>query len=300
VKSRFIILLLLAISYLNTIPLQAQHLVWKSSYKNGISEKYLVLKKDKSIKHGQYLLVYNDYWFKKYIMEVGQYENNQKAGTWIYFYFKDPSNFIKSVGDYKNGKKEGVWTYYHKDNHTTMDTMLGSSKRTRIHEPKGGTLEYKIEVDTAGHQLESTGVYLNDQKIGVWEYFSASGALVNSYDHTAGKLLVNNLEHLENSSMTYLGGISRFLNYFYTAQQENPLKKPVTQATEMVFEMKKNGDYNYVSGSGDALFKEHIAAILQTIPKEWIYLDGEAKEKLQFIVKAENAKGYTIHLKAVE
>jgi hypothetical protein len=285
IMKNFNIKLTIAIICFNAYTLQAQEISKKKTFKDGISEKYFVLKDNKTVKQGQYLITYNDYFFKNYIIEFGQYDKNMRAGKWFSFYYKDPSNFVKSVGNYKDGKKEGSWAYYYMGNASTVPTIFGSEKRTKIIEPKKGEKEFKVEIDSSGQQLLSIGQYTNDIKSGFWEYFSNSGYLIHKFDHSSNKFVENNLREHGNDFVTFLGGPERFQNFYYTGQQEINLKSPITKTSEVIYEMDKNGDYRYVKGYGDEVFKEHVANILLTIPKEWIYLDLVNEKKLQIISK---------------
>lgn len=68
-------------------------------------EVYYVLRDDKSVKQGPYLLKSN----KKPLIE-GWYHNGLKDSLWTYNFFHN--NKIRAKGYYKNGKKVGVWEYY--------------------------------------------------------------------------------------------------------------------------------------------------------------------------------------------
>ncbi|MCU0328952.1 MAG: energy transducer TonB [Chitinophagales bacterium] len=87
---------------------------------NSVSEKYSVLKNDKSIKHGLYYaffcqgksdkeLILNDSnEFKGLIKKYGNYVAGKKEGYWITNLKPDR---LKEEGVYKNDKKIGIWKF---------------------------------------------------------------------------------------------------------------------------------------------------------------------------------------------
>lgn len=72
-----------------------------------ISKTYTVLKKDKKIKHGEFISYYKN---PKKIKEKGRYINDKKEGEWIEH--KTPHK--KEIGTYENGKRIGIWNSYYK------------------------------------------------------------------------------------------------------------------------------------------------------------------------------------------
>ncbi|NEM97893.1 toxin-antitoxin system YwqK family antitoxin [Pontibacter burrus] len=286
---RALITLLLVICAIVNSP--AQKLTKKQHYKNGISEKYFVLKSDKSVKHGQYLRTYNDVWFKDYIIDFGEYSNNQKTGKWYEFYAKDPNNFLRATGEFSNDKKEGWWQLFYLENSADIAISLGSQKITAIIEPRKSSDKYNITIDTTRLKKESEGNYSNGSKTGIWSYFDVDGALIHQYDHSSKKLVAINYTLSPTAYVLYLGNGDRFLNYYRAAQQDIQLtnsKPPViTKPSEVVFEASDDGTYKQISGFGDQQFMAHVTRIVQSIPQEWVYLDKENPQRVHLVFTAE-------------
>lgn len=218
IKVAFAVLLAL----FNFAASRGQDLVKKRKYKDGVTEEFFVLKEDKKIRHGSTIITFNDIFNRQYIVEFGQYDQNKKSGKWLSFYFGDPSNPLKSIGDYSNDLKQGEWRYYYPGNasNNSMRTLLGGEKRTIVVEPKKNTKVFQIAYDTTGQQIISRGKYIDDEKVGIWNYYSRSGYLLHSYNHDSKELVRNNLADPDNDFLVYLGGPERFFNYYHTQQQD--------------------------------------------------------------------------------
>jgi antitoxin component YwqK of YwqJK toxin-antitoxin module len=277
----------LTLTFFQVSIVQGQDLVKKKKYKDGITEEFFVLKENKVVRQGQSLTTYTYILDNKYVLEFGQYDKNLKTGKWLFFYYNNPSNFLKSVGNYKDDKKEGHWQYYFPASSSgpKLPTIFGSEKRTSISEPKKGVNEFQIQIDSSGQQLMSSGDYSNDKQVGVWEYFSYSGHLIHKFDYSSNELLQNNLREPGNDFITFLGGPERFHNLYATGQQEIEIKSPITKTSEVTYELAKSGEYKLIQGYGDDAFNNHVNLILQTIPKDWIYLDSNSSKKIQIISK---------------
>jgi len=102
-----------------------------------LSESYHVLKSDKKIKHGEYVLKLNDLEIQK-----GNFTNNQKTGDWYYFIGNNSAEFIynfdlqKIVSDTLGKARPAVYSqgsmYFSylvsKDlDASIMDPLLGST-----------------------------------------------------------------------------------------------------------------------------------------------------------------------------
>ena len=297
--------LILSILFTTIVTTKAQEITRKSDHKNGIYEKYFVLKANKEIKHGQFFSFYKDYFFEDYIIEFGDYENNSKAGRWFTFYHRDPSNFLKATGEYINGKKEGPWTHYYMDDSVNLFTSFGSQKTTRVIKPKKSSERYQFEINPDNYKVASIGHYSKDVKTGTWEYYALSGKLMHVFDHSTNILVENNHKQPD-STLIFLGGLSRFFNYYYSAQHDMNLQKPIiiTEPTQAVFEIGADGNYIIASSYGNQEFLDHASKIMHAIPQEWVNQDGQ-KEKVQIIYTAiypikENEAPFKINLKFVK
>ena len=99
-KTFVLFLLSLAPLYLLGQAVKLKKVKFKKS--NLVKEQYYVLKKKKSIRHGEYLLLDAN----QMVKIQGQYKNNLKDGRWIYY---KPNGHYAKVEYYTNGEKTGIW-----------------------------------------------------------------------------------------------------------------------------------------------------------------------------------------------
>lgn len=266
--------------------LNAQDLVKKKKFKDGVTEEFFVLKEAKDTKHGSALTTYKDVLDKKYIVEFGQYDQNKKSGEWLSFYFIDPANSLKSKGSYANNLKQGNWTYYYPGSSSrSTQSLFGAEKRTNIIEVKKDMKAFHIEYDTVGQQIICKGKYQSGKKIGIWDYHSRSGYLLHSYDHDLNEFSENNLRDPNNDFLVYLGGYERFYSSYYMNQQEIRATPPIVKTSEVIYEVEKSGNYKLVSSYGDENYRIQVEQTLKTIPNEWILLNSKRSGKLHLISK---------------
>lgn len=282
-----IIAMMTLLTLLSSMTIHGQELVKKRINKDGLTEEFFVLKNDKNIRQGPAMITYKDILDKKYIAEFGQYDINKKSGKWLTFYFIDPSNSLKSIGSYIDDMKEGYWRYYYPRSSSgiLLKQLSGAEKNTNITETKKSAQTFQIEFDTIGQQLICTGEYREDKKIGIWDYYSRTGYLLQRYNHDSGEFLQNNLREPNNDFIVYLGGPERFHNYYFTGQQEIKTKAQIKKTSEVIYEIDNKGIYKLISSYGDENFKIQVDQILKTIPGEWICLNNESSKKLQLISK---------------
>jgi len=287
---------------------QGQELVKRKKEKDSITEEFYALKEDKDIKHGSALTTYKDILDKKYIVEYGQYDQSKKSGEWLTFYYVDPSNPLKSIGSYTNDLKQGEWRYYYPGSPSTnsIQTLFGGEKRTNIIPGTKDAKMFRIEYDTIGQKMICTGKYNDDKKIGIWNYYSQSGYLLQRYDHDGNAFMENYLRDSDNDFLIYLGGAERFSNYFRMGQQELKYREPIAKTSEVIFEVQKNGSYKVVSSYGDPVHRKQTEKVLETIPNDWIPLNGDAQKKLQLVSRIEvtentfNKYKFLLEFKVVE
>ncbi len=283
---------------LNLSIAQAQEIVKKKRSKDNFIEEYHVLKQNKDIRHGQSLTMYNAVLDQKYVAEFGTYSNSLKSGTWLTFYYRDPSNFLKSKGNYTNGEKEGTWRYYYpgQTSGSNVTTLFGAEKRTAVGRYKKDAHEFELRIDSAGQRISSTGKYEHDKKVGVWNYYSRSGRLFHRFDHTADSLVEVGLYQLGNDFLTFLGGPERFTTLYFTAQQEITDNNLISESSEAIYEVDKDGNYQLITAKGDGNFKSQVELILSTIPNEWVWLNAKSEKRLQIISKVDvNPNSFTRH-----
>ncbi len=261
----------------------AQELTKKRKVRGKTIEEFFVLKENKDIRQGEALTTTTDFFNNVYINEYGQYDNNLKSGRWVDFYF-NPTNFLKSMGDYSAGKKNGTWRYYYPAaTKPSLQAMTGRDKRTSIIPAPKDYKGFQIQYDTTGQQIMCTGIHENDNKAGVWRYYSRSGYLFQEYNHDSKVLITNRLVDPKNDLMTFLGGPERFHTLFYMLKEELEAPTPISKTSEVVFEVDPSGNYKFVRASGDTKYKTLVLKIFESMPTEWILIKQGSTEKLQIV-----------------
>jgi TonB family protein len=120
-----------------------------------ISESFYVLKSDKNIKHGEYILYF-------------RYSDNDES--LIKNGIKKKDDFIKERGNYINGKKDGVWIEF--VNKTEMDSgKYSNGKKVGIWDTYNGNEKVK------------SFDYDNNKKIGIWLTYKEKGMVTERYDY---------------------------------------------------------------------------------------------------------------------
>ncbi len=277
---------LASIVLFNFLLVNGQELKRKTRMRNEMIEEFFVLKENKDVKHGSSLTTYfygpMNY---KFLVAYGEYYNNKKTGCWMHFYYKHPSNFLKSKGSFLDDKKNGYWRYYYPPDYSNnkMSGLIGNEQRTAVLKSKRDENKFNIVIDSTGEQIICEGLYQNDMKVGIWKYYSQSGFLFHAYNHTTEELIQNNLRIPDNDFLVYLGGPGRFLNYYYTLQEESTKESPISKSSEVIYEIDKQGNYKLISATGDKKYKSKVFEILKEIPNEWIFLKAESVKKLQIV-----------------
>ena len=187
----------------------------------------------------------------------------------------EPTNTVQSIGEYRNNKKYGDWVTFHRPMDTSMPikVVLGYYKRSNIIKPKKNKDEVSIEIDTSDLRICSNGRYKDNNKIGVWKYYSPYGKLIHVYDHSNNMLLENYDTSERNMSLKYLGGDFRFYREFLTAILENDLYYYGFYPKEAKYEViKEDGKTTYICLDSEAngLNTNPYKAVFDLIPDDWI------------------------------
>ncbi|MEP2772497.1 MAG: hypothetical protein ABJH05_10125 [Fulvivirga sp.] len=229
-------------------------------------EHYYVLKKNKKVKHGQYLRFQLDILDNKTLIESGSFNHGKKSGKW---YLLDHVGALKHEGSYQNGLKQGLWIYYYKPDYTDQELFNShfNSQEGRVIVGENG----KITIIKEGLKISSTGVYHQGNKIGIWNYYS-SDSLIHKYDHTLNKLKYSLLPDSLNTKFPYLGGLERFATNFITILNEKKVNGP--QSSSLV-KYKLNVDNNkfekfLLESSGDINLITYVNTILDQIQHDWM------------------------------
>ena len=247
------------------------------------TEEYFVLRENQSLKQGSYLKTYGYLTNPTYVLEIGRYDNNMKSGKWLNFY-AEPSNSLESAGFSQEGKKEGEWKYFYpfKSKNNSVLFSLGIGKRTFLIDNKNSKREKEVEFDSVGQHIMAKGIYINDNKFGVWEYYSNSGLILNKYDHSSKKMIVNQIYDEQNPFIVFLGGKDRFSTLFVLLLQNDQTTVNVDSQVSFVLEtINDSVVYKLTDARGSSNYKNKIVQILHTIPNDWIILDSLSHKKFQ-------------------
>lgn len=263
----------------------SQELTKKSSFKNGVTETYYVLKENKAIREGEYLRNSKDMMGNIFLHEYGQYKNNQKTGKWLGFYFGDANNPLKYAGYYSEGKKVGHWKEFYAvwGKSPNLIDILYPDKRTALKKTEKGVKGFNVLVDSSNQQVMSEGMYVDDKKSGVWNYYSSSGLKVQSFNHTTGTIVSIFYYEDDNDFMIFLGGKERFLSLYYTALIEQHDYYNLPETASVVYEIDQYGHFTYIRGTGPEIYKTRIDKVLASLPNEWEALKIGSTKRLQFI-----------------
>lgn len=263
-------------------------LVLKKTKSGVYEERFFVKGKDPNIKHDQYVKTYTDIFDIQKVVELGNYDSNQKTGLWMDFYHLREENMLKSFGEFVHGEKSGDWYYYYdyniyNDSYTSL--LQGSYKhnQTTLTIPKSKKETCTVSIDTTNMRLMEYGRYEKDKKVGIWEYYSKEGLLLQKYDHTLGKLLENNDKTA--NSLIYLGGFDRFYNY--TSYELNPKTvQKFDDVNTLDFKVKDSG-FELVDCKGSTVFASEITKLLKSAPLDWIQMSTDENKILHYLYQLE-------------
>jgi antitoxin component YwqK of YwqJK toxin-antitoxin module len=283
--SRFKLLVLLI---LNTSIVMAQELQKKVNYTNQrMKEEFYVLKNNKEIRQGQFISTFKHSIYRRQLVELGQFQNNYKHGSWLSFYYLHSRNPLKSVGSFQKNRKFGYWIYFYPFLNDTLSTILPAQPETRKKAKYVGedvlNHSFNIELDTSGVIIMCKGEYENDIKVGVWEYYSPSRRKVHDYNHSKDSLTFY-LHEQDSSPYLFLGGLQRFNAIFNTIRTETDFKTSFING-ECRHRISAPDKYTRVSCTGDGGFEKDINYILRQIPSEWIANSVDIKKDLFIITK---------------
>ena len=243
---------------------------------NPVCEEYYVLKEDRSVKQGKYVRYLERLAVEKYVQEFGTYSENKKNGVWFTFNISHPLNPMNIVGEYSDGKKNGQWFYFYTPplNDTSVLSLLGFKKLTRIIEPKRKDQELQIFIDTTGIKLAATGNFEDNKKTGKWSYYSQNGQLIKEYDFSENKITYS--AQNDSISISLSGGITHFLEQLNQMLIENIGKISEFQLSKVSFEVITSSNSLYVNNLTAIIndpFAEFIENQINEMPRDWIDYD---------------------------
>lgn len=279
------LLFIVSIVFLSSSTIVSDDLILKKTKSGDYEERFFVYKDQPAIKHNQYVKMFTNIMGVKEIVEMGNYEQNQKTGIWIEFNYQSSKNIIKSFGTYTQGIRDGEWSYFYKNVEELglLSSLLNKKKAAVNHTslliPKSKNEICTLNIDTTNVRLMETGRYERGKKIGVWEYYSRDGNLLHKYDHTERELLENH--ELPENSPIYLGGFERFYNF---TSFEIPIKafKNLCDTNKLDFLVKRD-NFELVAFQGDSIVIDAVMNMLNSAPNNWIRLNSDEKSNLHFL-----------------
>lgn len=262
----------------------------------GINEEYYVLTSDKKIKHGSYVKYKEASVFDRLgLLESGSYKNGEKDGLWTYFYNqayskrKSATQDVKTKGHYVNGKRNGVWIYYYRD--TVLNPVELSSYGNKRQKDS-----VVLEINHAAQKIQLVGSYLNDKRIGEWTYFDYKGNVLQKYNFSKRKLLVDvsikdTATFNKNRKPLFIGGessLTRFLaGDFETIGVSKDIQKDSISVT-VSFVVTKDGKVSncYIDQSNASKESEkECVRVIQLTDLWWIPATSVQGEPIESIYK---------------
>jgi antitoxin component YwqK of YwqJK toxin-antitoxin module len=232
-----------AILMLTVVCMYSQETILKINQRSTFIEEYDVLVSNKKIKHGNYVN-YSIGWFGKiYLNECGRYYLNNKDSVWTTY----QGNQIKEVKTYKNGILNGPFFSY-------FIATIGYKTENEFKDNKGRKND-SLLISLADNLLQKriSGLYLNNEKQGVWSYFYKDGQKYFAYDYTDSVLMFYNLdvnineEILNPETPVYIGGGLEGLMLEITPIFEK--NEWTLDTTEITFNFKLDNEGNLVNVS---------------------------------------------------
>lgn len=302
--NKSLLIFLFSMSSLLNVYSQVSDLQILKTKKSGdFEERFFVYREQPTIKQGQYVRFFTNMFGVKMITELGNYELNQKTGTWLNFHYQESlPNTLKSFGSIVQGLKQGEWSYFYPDHDGSafnFERKKGQPvNKTSFFIPKSNREICTVKIDTTNVRLMEYGSYEDDRKVGVWEYYSTNGNLLHKYDHDA-HILLENKDSIE-SNVAYLGGLERFIS-FVTEAELIDFKSVHTDSIQIDLKILESG-YEAVDNGTPAQLTSKILKKLKSIPYDWIYFRNEEKQKLHLIIdvkkdREDNKGGYQLRFR---
>lgn len=128
----------------------------------------------------------------------GMFLAGRETGIWQFFH---PNGNLQAAGEYQNGIPEGKWTYYDEEGHMTATGLLhgGCTVGEWTFYDKGRMVAKGYWEDGLksgmwtdyypNGKIRATGSYVHNREQGEWRYFHSNGALRQTEQWEAGKLL---------------------------------------------------------------------------------------------------------------
>jgi hypothetical protein len=227
-----------------------------------------------NIKHGQFLRVGKGFLYR-HIMIFGNYKQDKRTDDW-YFFYRDVYNSIMSRGSFVKDKKVGSWFEYYPlqraDSLNKLSQLLGATARAALFADPATKLTQNLAYDTTGQKLMSSGIFLDDEKIGVWNYYSPDGKLLHQYDHSSKKLLINHAIDSVPTGINFLGGGSRFMSLLFGSFALNE-ERLYGQKSTVFYKVGVEIDTlkcERVKFTGSAAFANYCDRLLLPLREDWI------------------------------
>ena len=281
-NNRFLKISIITSFFMLTINAYSQELkkIVKSTLYDG--EVYFVRANNKEIKQGQYLKYFESVSLNdKAIGSFGEFDNNKKTGVWIFCDGRHPSNPLIAMGEYSDDKKNGKWIFFYtpllKSNDSDKFQILDYGKLTKVHLPDKNEQKFQISLDTTGSKVASTGNYLENKKVGIWNYYKPDGSLVIKYDYSSNRLIYVK----EPFGVEELKGIERFKWLFLPLAVDKLERQPINRNSTVTLEVSTFQDSlstRRLSNSGAAAYAKIIENVISNMPTDWMNYDPRLEQ----------------------
>lgn len=119
-----------------------------------VSEKYHVLKDDRSVMHG----LYEMFDYKNNLVTAGYYKQGKRDSTWTEYNVW--GHFVAVEGHYSEGKKVGIWTFYEDADTIELKYDYNSNKVRYFKTDTAKKYAVIVGTDTITTTLERPPLYL--------------------------------------------------------------------------------------------------------------------------------------------
>jgi hypothetical protein len=241
-----------------------------------------------NIKHGQFIRTGSGF-FYRHILIFGSYRQDRRSEDW-YFFYRDHFNSIMSRGSFVRDKKVGSWFEYYPldpiDSLTNISQFRGMTAKTALFANPVATSTQTLAYDTTGQKLMSSGVFLEDEKIGLWDYYERNGKLLQQYDHSLKKLIVNHAVDSVQTGINFLGGGNRFFSLFYG---EFALSEAhhFGQKSTIIYKISNSRDtitWERIRTTGFTGFAEYCDKIVMPLKSDWIIVHPEVHTEIYLLI----------------
>jgi len=231
-------------------------------------------------------------WYVRYIINsldrkgietIGFYNKGKKDGNWFYF---SSGGYLSKEGNFSNDQKTGLWTEYYRVIPKDSNTLVRLNSAFEVNKGIQMTHDGQILIDRSKLIKSSKGVYINDVKIGAWNYYNFEDSLVHKFNHSASQMISEKYNYPADSICPYLGGCSRFFKKY--EEKSFFASKEATKFTLEIHPDSQGISITTLNLSGDYQMAEVVKKVLTEIDNDFIFQNAD--QPILFNIENE---GYT-------